>query len=169
MVWQEEVLGANMKITPQQSKEIFELKSAGTMTNQQIGKRFGVSEGAIRKHLRKYASTIAIPDIQAVIDVSTNQKAEPESTISQPIQPLIDDPIIRFLDIEYGQKRVSRANVDFVVGHARTTLQRRFGMNHARACEIMNEYCKRRGWIFEKPLMKMHISFKAPEDRRMWF
>lgn len=161
-----------MKITLEQSQEIYELKQTGNFTNTEIGKRFGVTEGAIRKHLRKYVSTIVTPDIQAIKDVSTNQKAEPESTISQPIQPQspIEPSLIRFLDLTYGQRKISRANIDFVIGHARTTLQKRFGINHAAACEIMEEYCKSRGWVFDTPLMIMKISFKEPDENysRPW-
>ena len=49
-----------MRITNEQSKEIYELSKSTTQvcTNTEIAKKYGISEGAVRKHIKKWESTV---------------------------------------------------------------------------------------------------------------
>jgi len=49
-----------MKITNEQSKEIYEQSKSTTVisTNTEIAKKYGVSEGAVRKHVKKWESAV---------------------------------------------------------------------------------------------------------------
>jgi transposase len=49
-----------MKITDEQSKEIYVQSKSTTVisTNTEIAKKYGISEGAVRKHIKKWESTV---------------------------------------------------------------------------------------------------------------